>query len=248
MHACVLLLLVTLQAESLPSQIQRAIQSGNSYGAAEIMARLGEPKAVARGYAEVTRDLYRTRRDLPSFILVSRQGIEYLLVKATEVEKADPALAEELRSAGKAMAYNLAVNTWPGWNETGIRITPADIEAGMEAARLNLRLAIELKRGADPMFNAHWIIGALELARGRHAEAIASYDEARRIATDSNLRAYALLARGSIAIAKISGKLNVAEGERELVQVKASLTSENLREGKFFSDQLETSYQVFVKK
>ena len=150
------------------------------------MARLGEPKAVARAYNDVTRDLYRTRRDLPAFVVVSRQGIEYLLVKAAEVERSDAVLAEELRGAAKTMAYNLAANTWPGWNQPGIRITPADLEAGMEAARLNLRLAIDLKRGPDPMFNAHWVIGALELARGRHAEAIASYEQARKIAAESN--------------------------------------------------------------
>ena len=60
MHGFVLALLLTLQTEPLPTQIQRAVQSGNSYAAAEIMARLGEPKVVARGYSDVTRDLYRT--------------------------------------------------------------------------------------------------------------------------------------------------------------------------------------------
>src|SRR5688572_8312626 len=118
----------------------------------------------------------------------------------------------------------------------------------MEAARLNLRLAIDLKRGPDPMLNAHWVIGALELARGRHAEAIASYEQARKIAAESNLPAYGLLAGGSIAIVKIAGKINVAEGERELSQVKSSLVSQNLSDGKFYADQLETAYQVFVKR
>ena len=248
MHSLVFLILMTLQAEPLATQIQKAVQDGNSYAAAEIMARLGEPKAVARAYNDVTRDLYRTRRDLPAFVVVSRQGIEYLLIKAAEVEKSDAVLAEELRGAAKTLAYNLAANTWPGWNQPGIRITPADLEAGMEAARLNLRLAIDLKRGPDPMFNAHWVIGALELARGRHAEAIASYEQARKIAAESNLPANGLLAGGSIAIVKIAGKINVAEGERELSQVKTSLVSQNLSDGKFFADQLETAYQVFVKK
>jgi tetratricopeptide (TPR) repeat protein len=201
------------------------------------------PADIHRSHAIFTEHVAICRR-------LSRQppGDRILLVKATEVEKADATLAEELRGTAKTMAYNLASNTWPGWNETGIRITPADIEAGMEAARLNLRLAIELKRGPDPMFNAHWVIGALELARGRHDEAIASYEQARKIATDSNLRAYALLAGGSIAIAKIAGKINVSEGERDLAQVKSSLTSENLNDGKFFADQLEATYQIFVKK
>ena len=90
MRGCVLLLLMILQGESLSSQIQRAIQSGNSYGAAEIMAR----------------------GDLPSFILVSRQGIEYLLVKATEVEKTDPAQVKaSLTSETSAMGNSSRINS-----------------------------------------------------------------------------------------------------------------------------------------
>jgi hypothetical protein len=212
------------------------------------MSRLGDPRAVARGYNEVTRDLYQTRRDLPAFVLVSRQGIEYLLIKATEADRTDPSAANELRGAAKTLAYNLAANTWPGWNEAGIRIRPEDLEAGMEAARLNLRLALELQRGAEPLFNAYWIIGALELAQGRHNEAIASYEQARKLANQESLRGYALLAGGSIAIAKIAGKVDVAAGEREFVQAKTALTTGNLSDGKFLADQLDVAYQVFVRK
>ena len=238
----------TVQTEPLYLQIQSAIRTGDSYKAAEILARQGDLKTVARAYAEVTRDLYRRLRDLPAFIVVSRQGIDYFLARAAEVERNDPGLSEELRGTAKTLAYNLASNTWPGWNEAGIRITPSEIETGLDAARLNLRLALELKRGPEPMLNAHWIIGALDLARGRHAEAIRSYEQARRIASENSLRSYALLAEGSIAIAKIAGKMDAVEGERELRRVKTELTSGNLTDGKFFSDQLETAYQVFVGK
>lgn len=82
MSGLILLMLVTLQAEPLGQQVQRAIQSGDPYGASEIMARMGDTKAVARGYTEVTRDLYRARRDLRAFVIVGRQGIEYLLIKS----------------------------------------------------------------------------------------------------------------------------------------------------------------------
>jgi hypothetical protein len=68
------------------------------------------------------------------------------------------------------------------------------------------------------------------------------------MAGEANLRSYALLAAGSIAIVKIVGKVDAVEGERELLQVKTSLTSENLNDGKFFADQLETAYQVFTGK
>jgi hypothetical protein len=244
----VFLLLTMLQTDTLALQIQQAIKTGDSYQATEIMARQGDAKAVARAYIEVTRDLYRRLRDLPAFIVVSRQGIDYFLSRAAEADRTSPALAEELRGTAKTLAYNLASNTWPGWNEPGIRVTLSDIDAGMDAARLNLRLASDLKRGPDPMFNGHWIVGALELARGNHADAIRSYEQARQIANHANLRTYTLLAGGSIGIAKIAGKVDIAQGERELSQVKSALTSENLPDGKFFADQLDTAYAVFVKR
>ena len=242
-----LFLFMTLQSEPLSLQIQRTIQNGDSFAAVEIMARQGDAKAIARAYSEVTRDLYRKFHDLSAFVIASRQGIEYLLARASELDSTDSALATDLRLSAKAMAYNLASNAWPGWNEPG-SATPNDIEAGLDAARLNLRLAIDLKPGPEPMFNAHWIIGALELARGRANEAIRSYEQARQIADDANLHSYLLLAQGSVALAKIVGNIDSAGGQRELAQVKTSLNSENLKDGKFFSDQLDTSYQALIKR
>jgi len=248
MRGLMFLLLTTLQVEPLHLQIQKMVQTGDSYNAVEVMARQGDPKTVARLYTEVTRDLYRKLRDLPSFIIVSRQGIDYLLAKAVEMERTDVALSNELRGAAKVLSYNLASYTWPGWNEPGIRPTASEIEIGLEAARLNMRLAVELKRGADPLFNAHWIIGALELARGRHAEAIRSYEQARKISNEAALGAHSLLAEGSIAIAKIAGKIDVAAGEREFRQVKSELLSGKVTDGKFYSDQLDTAYKVFTER
>ena len=148
----------------------------------------------------------------------------------------------------KTLAYNLASNTWPGWNEPGIRPTPSDMDTGLEAARLNLRLAQELNRGAEPMFNAHWIIGALELARGHHADAIRSYEQARVISSEAPLRHYTLLAEGSIAIAKIAAKASVDDNERELRRVRSALTAGGVTDGKFYSDQLDTTYKFFIAK
>ena len=237
---------MTFQNGTLAQQVQRTVREGDPYLAVEIMTRAADPMTVARRYADVTRELYK-QRDLPAFVAVSRQGIEYLLSRAAEAAQTDPANADELRGAAKTLAYNLAANTWPGWNDPRIVITAADLAAGMEAARLNLRLAQELKRGAEPMFNAHWMIGAMELARGNTAEALQAYEQARRIAVEAKLRAYELLAAGSMAIAKIAGKQDRSAAERELDGVRQALISEKLTDGKFYADQLETACQVFCR-
>ena len=44
------------------------------------------------------------------------------------------ALGSSLRLQGKKLAYNLAADTWPGWNEPGIVITTSDLDAGLDAA------------------------------------------------------------------------------------------------------------------
>ncbi len=78
----------------------------------------------------------------------------------------DPELANKLRSGAKGCADDFASYAWSGWDEPGITITQADRAAGFDAARVNLRLAIELERGDLPTSRAHWMVGAYYLETG----------------------------------------------------------------------------------
>jgi hypothetical protein len=71
-----------------------------------------------------------------------------------------------LRQRAKHLAYNAGSFTWPGWREAEIDPSPADLAFGMDCARLNLRLAIELNRPPMGLSKAHWLIGAHAMALG----------------------------------------------------------------------------------
>jgi len=74
------------------------------------------------------------------------------------------AAVDRLRSTAKGLAYDVGSLTWPGWEEPGIDPTPEDLAFGRECARLNLRLAIELKKPALKISMAYWLVGADALA------------------------------------------------------------------------------------
>ena len=108
-------------------------------------------------------------------------------------------------------------------------------------------LATLVQRGAEPMANAHWIVGAFSLATGDYAAAISSFEKSRDTATEGHLRGAAILSAGYIGIAIVAGKKDAARGETELAEAKRVLIAEKIQDGQFFADQLTTAYRVFVK-
>ena len=64
----------------------------------------------------------------------------------------------------KTYSLMLSGDSWPGGKDEGIEITASDLVAGIALARQNLRLAKELKRDDEVFANAHWLLGAHQLA------------------------------------------------------------------------------------
>ncbi|MEK6223007.1 MAG: hypothetical protein N2D54_12245, partial [Chloroflexota bacterium] len=90
-------------------------------------------------------------------VKIAQVGIEYNSQKAAETD--DVGLANEFKGKAKALNYNLASFSWPGWDEPGFMDIPTDILAlGLQAAHENLRLAIELKKEEVRVSRAHWAI------------------------------------------------------------------------------------------
>jgi len=131
-------------------------ETDDTFKAFAYLQSQGEPIVVAGHYSSVFRKVHREEKDVPLMVMFGRAGISYSLEQARVAEKTDEDAANKLKGYAKSIAYNLGANTWPGWNDKGIFIDNSSKKAGLDAARLNLRLAIDLKRNDEVLGNAHW--------------------------------------------------------------------------------------------
>ena len=211
---------------------------------AEIESR-GDAPQVASAYAEFANWVLSDRHDVPAMAAVSRAGIQYSLSEAVRCQEKDPDRAQQLKGAAKSMAYNLGANSWPGWNDQNIRLNASDLAAGLDAARLNLRLGKELKRGPEPMGNAYWLLGAQQIADRQYGQARDSFDHAAIEFKSAGKEDYELMARGYISLARLlAGTPGAAE---ELKAAIAALNGRQSEDAKFFAQQIETAREVFQR-
>jgi hypothetical protein len=186
-------------------------------------------EGVLKEYQVAASKAYRVDKDLPAMIAVMRAAIQFASLEAQRL----PEHRERLLGAAKAMAYNLGANTWPGWNEDGIQPNETDRWFGKDAARLNLRLAIELDRGPVPLCNAHWLLGAHALADRLLSEAIGQFELGRDYAVSAGRGDLEWMCRGYIAIA--------GDGHAQTVELAAcvdELKAIGTDDANFFAAQL----------
>jgi hypothetical protein len=248
--ALALFLSIQVPAE-LWMSVQQALQNSDVFAAVQLLAVPNDVRATAERYSSVARDLFRRGSDVRSMIAIAQQGIGYCLSRAVDVEATDPALAANLRSTAKVLAYNLGADTWPGWSDPAVRLTEADMTVGYDAAKLNLRLAIELARGLDSMTNAWWLVGAHQLARGETGDALESFEKAKTFALEGKNRGNELLMDGYSAIARMAGGVNGIDKEntsRDFSRASEALIREQVADGQFLADQLKTAHQLFVRR
>lgn len=223
-------------------KVQHLLRTVDSLAVAEFLEAECDPRAVGQHYYRVMNDLYWKRHDLPALVTVARLGIHYCLSRAQGMPEAQ---AAELRGLGKTMAYDLASFTWPGWDDEGVHPTPADEAIGLDAARLNLRLAVELKRGSEPLMNAHWMLGAQQLGAGQFPDAIRSFKQSAEFARQDKNRGGELMAQGYAILTRLlEGKDPSAE--KELRANAEALPKE--KDGEFFRDQIAAARKVFAAR
>jgi multidrug efflux pump subunit AcrA (membrane-fusion protein) len=151
------------------------------------MARSGENAVVLERLGDAharMRDAYWRQRDIDSVVRIAERALD-------AAEQADDAAL----AAIKAIAYDLASFTWPGWGEPGIRLDAAHRAVGLAAARRNLELARRLERPPLPTSRAHWLLGAHLWAAGDLAAAEAELVDAERLADSAGAVPEALLSR-----------------------------------------------------
>jgi tetratricopeptide (TPR) repeat protein len=234
---------VDAEGEKLLAEALRLSRDTDTFAAVEMLARQDDATRVAGVYEQAVLDLYWKEKDVPRLVAFGRAGMQYGLTAAVAAERAGEAeRAAALRWSAKRCAYNVASFVWPGWDEPGVAVTRADVVVGLDAAKLNLRLARELEKGDPALSRAHWLVGAMQLASGHRQEALASFREAVRHADLASTQALsdAALARAYVALTE---RLRAAQDSAAFDAARAALAK--VEEGDFFVGQIDTAWRVF---
>lgn len=205
--------------------------------AAELVSG-GDPVAAAGAVRQALRDAYWVHHDLAAVTVVGLSGIGACLSTA---ETVDGKTGYLLRSEAKAMLYDLASFTWPGWGEPQIEIVERDTQLGLEAAALNLRLAEQLDKGDLPTSRARWMYGAQLMAADLYAEAEEQFTESADLAQRAGADGEAILSRAfGVLCSILAGN---AAAEPAYAQVLEELRAEE--EGEALVEQVVVARSVF---
>lgn len=232
-----------MDVEHLAGNALELYKTRDSFAAIMYLCNLPDPKMTMNTLADVMRHQYWKEKDLVGALAFARAGIQFGLQTGLRIKQSDPELSLELLHAAKGFAYNFASFAWVGWNEPGLVITSADHAAGFDAARVNLRLAIELERGDLPTSRAHWMVGAYHLAECEYGQAINSFEEGIKFAKQADAVVDELLNHGYILLAKMLAKSGDASIPEAYENLKTAF--QEVEHGGDFVQQLDTAYQVF---
>jgi hypothetical protein len=230
-------------------EITNWLRGVDSFAAIDFLSRQPDALAAAKSFADAAAHFYWKEKDLPASIMLGRAGAQYALAAAERLATSDPALASELRGKAKAMTYNLASFTWPGWDEPGITITAADLAVGLDAAKANLRLGRELSRGPLPLSRAHWMLAAHWIAAAEYERAREQFRLAARDAATAGAEADRLLCQGFEAL---TGRLALTDAPDPAADAALRSRLDDvltrlgpLENGEMFVRQIETAGRVF---
>jgi hypothetical protein len=182
-------------------------------------------------------------------VLVSRAGIIYCLgqslARDTPFEMIEP-----MRSSAKALAYDAGSFTWPGWEEPGICPTSAEIAFGRDCARLNLRLAVELRKPPKGISKAQWLIGAHALISREFELAEESFQKAHDVLAeiDAETEAMKLCNTGFLAIARLCRTSSDVAARNLFETAMAELDARIGDDAKAYSSQLAAMRRQFVAR
>lgn len=222
-------------------------REGDLFLVNELIEAPDNPLEVASRYISACTTLYTQKKDVQAMQAVGRAGAQYCLTKAIAHE-AESELASKLRQNAKVILFNVAANTWPGWDDEGIVITPADIMLGLDAALASLRLVKQLDLGHEQLGNAHWIVGALRLTTGDYNEAIDQFASAEREFSAAELTDWVLLIKGYTALAIMRRPGSGKQGHDALATVLSDLDQVGTDNSTFFRDQLQTADRILTKR
>lgn len=219
--------------------------------AATLAAGAAQDDTQPRGLLDATPEDLRTAnyvlskafergaKDMDAYVLVTRLLLQHALDLADQ--SADRTL--DYQRAALPISYNLAANTWPGWDAEAPPISDRNRRFGLEAARLDAELAAEAAPTVQRRVNGQWILGAHLIAAGAYDAAATAFETARDLAADAGLEPAATVAQGWIHVANT---LNGRDETDALAAVEQRLAAQG-GDGPFYAAQYATALQVFER-
>ena len=235
--------------EARQALTEKAIQEYDAKGslaAVEYVRAQSNPLIAVQSLSDLTRHCYWKQRDLSAALVFARAGVQHGLTTAATLSKTNPQGATKLRATAKGLTFDIASFTWPGWNQEGIEISEEQLAEGLQAARANLRLAKELKKGSLPMSRAYWMLGAQELAAGNMQSSSPAFLKAAAYAKEASSRVEELMAKSYVGMLGVLSAEDAEASAERLHGLLADLRKE--KDGAFLADQVETALQVFRKR
>ena len=233
--------------EKVLREVRDLLESADTYAAAEHVQEGVEPAVAAPRYEHVVTDLYWKAKDLPGCLALGRSGVAYCLTMAQR--SGDAETGAGLRGAAQRLAFNLASFTWTGWDEAGIAIGPAEQAAGLDFARLDLRLVQELGYPPQKVATAHWIVGAQLMAVRRLDEAAEAFARSRDVAREAGNAAGEWPAGGYAGIvAVLASPDDPAAGRARVDAAAARLNEIGTDDSRFYASQLGDVLAVFTRR
>jgi hypothetical protein len=234
-----------------PSAVERAkalVERGDLRAGLVRLASHSDPMEAAAAYAELAAFLYRTKKDVSGMLDCGRAGVEFLLAAAEKKSKAERAVAFRLEEKAKSLAFNVAANCWPGWDDEGIELNTEQIQAGLILAELSKELVRKLQPGSRREGTAHWLVGALQLALGPDDLAADEFNRAKDAYDASGKPIESLMVSGYLAIVGERQPAKREDAVRKLAGIIEALENDNSDAAKFFVRQLHTAERVLNRQ
>jgi len=174
--------------------------------------------------------------------------MQYAVSHAKRFEKrGKQSAADALCGTAKTIAFNLGANLWPGWNDKRITITKTDLAVGLDAAKTNLRLGLELKRDDAVLSNAYWLIGAHHLAGKKYQAARKAFEQAAAKSRFAGKPESVLMNDGYVALVRLLEKPDDRQRRESFEHAIRKLEKLQSKNGNYFAAQLRTAKSVFTK-
>ena len=231
----------------MAASVKKMVEDNDTYAAIEMIQEKGTYAEVAQRYEFLVRDLYWQEKALHAVVPIANAGILYCLTKADELAEKDEENASKMVNYAKIMSFNLSSFTWPGWDEKGIVITEHALVAGLEAAKLNVRLVEKLGGDHGQLSNSYWAIGAQYMALKEYASATTAFARAAEYAKKTGSKDAELMNNGYIAMTKVLEGAKKEEAQADFDKIVQALKDIGSDDANFFADQLVSALKFFSR-